>query len=280
MSICRFDNDRVGVARDGMVYDLTDALAGAPAEPVLATQRYLLPLPPATLASLPARPLADVTLLSPVRAPGKILAAPDNYRAHAREMQADPSASFGRTPVPLEQAGLFLKAPSSLVGPAAGIVRRFPDRRTDYEVELVAIIGKEADCVAPQQALDFVAGYAVGLDITVRGPEDRSFRKSLDSYTVVGPWMTEASDIPDPQRLTMTLWLNGEQKQHTGLDDMVTDVRGLIAYASRFAVLRPGDMIFTGTPAGVGPIHGGDVIVADIDAIGRMEVHVRDYAGR
>jgi 2,4-diketo-3-deoxy-L-fuconate hydrolase len=125
--------------------------------------------------------------------------------------------------------------------------------------------------------LDVVAGYAIGLDITVRGPEDRSFRKSLDTYTVVGPWMTSADAISDPQTLTMSLKLNGETRQHTVLSDMITDVRGLIAYASTFAVLNPGDMIFTGTPSGVGAIKHGDIIDAEIDGIGRMQVSVRDY---
>jgi 2-keto-4-pentenoate hydratase/2-oxohepta-3-ene-1,7-dioic acid hydratase in catechol pathway len=194
-------------------------------------------------------------------------------------MQADASASFGRVPMALDQAGLFLKAVSSLVGPSAGVTRRFPARRTDYEVELVAIIGAEAADLDPRQALDVVAGYAIGLDITVRGPEDRSFRKSLDTYTVVGPWMTTADVIPDPQILTMSLKVNGALKQQTVLTDMVTDVRGLIAYASTFAMLKPGDMIFTGTPAGVGPIQHGDVILAEIDGIGHMQVAVRDYAG-
>jgi 2-keto-4-pentenoate hydratase/2-oxohepta-3-ene-1,7-dioic acid hydratase in catechol pathway len=277
MNLCRFNDDRVGLVRGQTVHDVTSLVGAAPGEPVLAARRLLASVTDAEIAKLPTRPLASVTLLSPIRAPSKILAAPDNYRAHAAEMTANAAASFGRVPMPLEQAGLFLKAVSSLVGPSAGIVRRFPERRTDYEVELVAIIGAEASDIAPAAALDIVAGYAIGLDITVRGPEDRSFRKSLDSYTVVGPWMTDAASIPDPQALSMSLTLNGDVKQQTLLTDMVTDVRGLIAYASTFATLRPGDMIFTGTPAGVGPIQGGDVIAAAIDGIGRMDVRVRDH---
>jgi 2,4-diketo-3-deoxy-L-fuconate hydrolase len=246
---------------------------------VLAARRLLSATSNDVIARTPTQPLDSVTLLSPIRTPGKILAAADNYRAHSKEMQADASASFGRVPMALDQAGLFLKAVSSLVGPSAGVTRRFPARRTDYEVELVAIIGKEAADLDPRQALDVVAGYAIGLDITVRGPEDRSFRKSLDTYTVVGPWMTTAEVIPDPQILTMSLKVNGALKQQTVLTDMVTDVRGLIAYASTFAMLKPGDMIFTGTPAGVGPIQHGDMILAEIDGIGHMQVAVRDYAG-
>jgi 2-keto-4-pentenoate hydratase/2-oxohepta-3-ene-1,7-dioic acid hydratase in catechol pathway len=279
MNICRFNDDRIGLVRGTSVHDVTRLVGVSNVEPVLAARRLLSTMSNDVIARTPAQPLDSVTLLSPIRTPAKILAAPDNYRAHSKEMQADASASFGRVPMALDQAGLFLKAVSSLVGPSAGVTRRFPARRTDYEVELVAIIGAEAADLDPRQALDVVAGYAIGLDITVRGPEDRSFRKSLDTYTVVGPWMTTADVIPDPQILTMSLKVNGALKQQTVLTDMVTDVRGLIAYASTFAMLKPGDMIFTGTPAGVGPIQHGDVILAEIDGIGHMQVAVRDYAG-
>jgi 2,4-diketo-3-deoxy-L-fuconate hydrolase len=279
MNICRFNDDRIGLVRGTSVHDVTRLIGVSSVEPVLAARRLLKATSDDVIARTPTQPLDSVTLLSPIRTPGKILAAPDNYRAHSKEMQADASASFGRVPMALDQAGLFLKAVSSLVGPSAGVTRRFPARRTDYEVELVAIIGAEAADLDPRQALDVVAGYAIGLDITVRGPEDRSFRKSLDTYTVVGPWMTTADVIPDPQILTMSLKVSGALKQQTVLTDMVTDVRGLIAYASTFAMLKPGDMIFTGTPAGVGPIQHGDVILAEIDGIGHMQVAVRDYAG-
>jgi 2,4-diketo-3-deoxy-L-fuconate hydrolase len=280
MNICRFNDDRIGLVRGTNVHDVSRLVGVSSVEPVLAARRLLKATSDDVIARTPTQPLDSVTLLSPIRTPGKILAAPDNYRAHSKEMQADASASFGRVPMALDQAGLFLKAVSSLVGPSAGVTRRFPARRTDYEVELVAIIGAEAADLDPRQALDVVAGYAIGLDITVRGPEDRSFRKSLDTYTVVGPWMTTADVVPDPQILTMSLKVNGALKQQTVLTDMVTDVRGLIAYASTFAMLKPGDMIFTGTPAGVGPIQHGDVILAEIDGIGHMQVAVRDYAGR
>jgi 2-keto-4-pentenoate hydratase/2-oxohepta-3-ene-1,7-dioic acid hydratase in catechol pathway len=278
MRLCRFNDARVGLVDNGRVHDVSSLIDMSVPEPILAAIKAGRSFSAAELKRVPDYAVSDVALLPPVCAPRKILAAPDNYRAHAAEMQGDKDASFGRVPTPLDQAGLFLKAVSSLVGQSHGIVRRFPSRRTDYEVELVAIIGAEGSNVPRERALDLVAGYAIGLDITVRGPEDRSFRKSLDTYTVVGPWMTVAAKIPDPQALSMSLKLNGELKQQTGLDDMVTDVAGLIAYASTFATLQPGDMIFTGTPSGVGPIKGGDVITAEIDAIGQMQVAVRDHS--
>jgi 2,4-diketo-3-deoxy-L-fuconate hydrolase len=277
MNLCRYNDDCVGLVIGSVVHDVTRYIPAGTAEPVLTAVQAVAALSERDINRAPRHALDSVTLLSPIRCPGKILAAPDNYKAHAAEMQADPAASFGRTPTPLDKAGLFLKAQSSLIGPSAGVVRRFPERRTDYEVELVAIIGRQASDIRPEQALDIVAGYAIGLDITVRGPEDRSFRKSLDTYTVVGPWMTSADAIPDPQQLSMSLHSNGALKQQTLLNDMVTDVRGLIAYCSTFAALKPGDMIFTGTPSGVGPIQHGDVLTAEIDRIGRMQVAVRDH---
>jgi 2,4-diketo-3-deoxy-L-fuconate hydrolase len=276
MHLCRFNDARLGLVQDDRIFDITSRIDASAPEPVLAAAG--LALSAGDLKGLPSFPPSEVSLLAPIRAPGKIFAAPDNYKAHTAEMLADPAASFGRTPTPLDQAGLFLKAASSLVGPSQGIVRRFPARRTDYEVELVAIIGRRGSDVPRARALEMVAGYAIGLDITVRGPEDRSFRKSLDTYTVVGPWMTPAAMIPDPQALAMSLKVNGETRQQTRLDDMITDVAGLIAYASTFATLNPGDMIFTGTPSGVGPIKGGDTLLAEIGTIGQMQVAVRDHA--
>jgi 2,4-didehydro-3-deoxy-L-rhamnonate hydrolase len=280
MKICRFNDSRIGLVRDTTVHDVTRLVPETGREPVLAAKEELASVSERDLARMPTQPLDSVALLAPIRMPRKILAAPDNYQVHAAEMHDDPAVSFGRTVMPLDQAGLFLKAPSSLTGPSGGIVRRFPKRRTDYEVELVAIVGKDASNVEPEHALDVLAGYAIGLDVTMRGPEDRSFRKSIDSYTVVGPWMTSAETIPDPRALLMSLRLNGELRQRTILSDMIVHVRNLVAYASKFGTLNPGDMIFTGTPAGVGPIKGGDVILAEISDIGKMEVTVREYEAR
>lgn len=176
----------------------------------------------------------------------------------------------------LHEAGFFLKATSSLVGPSEGIVLRFPDRRTDHEVEAVAVIGDIVTTpVSAAEALDHVAGYSIGLDITLRGPEERSLRKSIDTYAVLGPWLVTADEIPDLSRLTMRLSLNGSLRQSVRLSEMLFDVAEQIVCASQFYTLYPGDLIYTGTPAGVGPIHSGDMINAEIEFIGQMSVHVR-----
>jgi len=266
MKIVRFDDNRVGVVRGDNVHDIT-----------AQTEDKLVPSVPGNVDRLPSRPLAAVRLLSPVRAPGKIVAAPLNYKAHIEEMQRS-NVSPGHNLADIEKAGLFLKATSSLVGPSQGIAQRFLDRRTDYEVELVAIIGKEASEVSRKRALEYVAGYCLGLDMTVRGTEDRSFRKSIDSYTVLGPWLTTADELPDPQNVQLTLKQNGELKQNTNTSDMVWDLAKLIEFATRFYTLHPGDVFMTGTPAGVGPIRPGDVLVASSPQLGSMEVHVREFS--
>jgi len=265
VKLCRFDENRVGIVRGDLVFDITRHAGGK-----------LLPSVPSGLAKLPCKPLHSVRLLSPVRSPGKILAAPVNYKAHIAEMQKS-NVSPGHNIWDIEKAGLFLKASSSLVGPSQGIAQRFIDRRTDFEVELVAVIGRETSMVAKKDALKYVAGYCMGLDITVRGSEDRSFRKSIDSYTVLGPWLTSADEVPDPQKLRLSVRQNGELRQDTSTSDMLWDVARLIEFATSFYTLHPGDALFTGTPAGVGPIRPGDVLVASSDVLGSMEVKVREY---
>jgi 2-keto-4-pentenoate hydratase/2-oxohepta-3-ene-1,7-dioic acid hydratase in catechol pathway len=271
MKICRFDDNRVGIVRDDQVLDVT-----AQADPGTC-----IPTLPACLdlERCARRPLASVRLLSPVRAPGKIVAAPVNYRAHIEEMHKS-NVSPGHNIPDIDRAGLFLKATSSLVGPAEGISQRFLDRRTDYEVELVVVFGREASEISRGEALDYVAGYCVGLDVTVRGTEDRSFRKSIDSYTVLGPWLTTADEIPDPDRLQLTLHQNGELRQNTSTSDLLFGVKRLIEFATSFYTMHPGDVLFTGTPAGVGPIKPGDRLRAACEGLGAMAVEVREFRSK
>ena len=223
-------------------------------------------------------PLSDVALLSPIRNPTKILAAPNNFREHSAEMNASGTVKSSLM-ASMDEVGFFLKATSSLVGPSEGIAVRFPERRTDYEVEAVIVIGEVVrEPISASDALKYVAGYGVGLDITLRGPEERSQRKSIDSYTVFGPWLVTVDEVPDLSLLNMRLSVNGDQRQSVSLSDMLFNAAEQIAYASRFYTLYPGDLIYTGTPSGVGPIRGGDVIRAEIESIGSMEVKVRNFS--
>jgi 2-keto-4-pentenoate hydratase/2-oxohepta-3-ene-1,7-dioic acid hydratase in catechol pathway len=175
----------------------------------------------------------------------------------------------------IHTAGLFLKATSSLAGPGDGVAIQQPERRTDHEVELAFVIGRAARNVSHADALQYVAGYSVGLDISLRGPEERSFRKSVDSYSVLGPWLVTADEIPDPGNLDICIEVNGQLRQQSNTRFMILNVARLVELASSFYTLHPGDIVFTGTPEGVSPIVPGDRIAATIEQIGTMEVSVR-----
>jgi 2-keto-4-pentenoate hydratase/2-oxohepta-3-ene-1,7-dioic acid hydratase in catechol pathway len=171
--------------------------------------------------------------------------------------------------------GLFLKANGSLSGPSQGIVLRMTERQIDHEVELGVVIGKEGANIMRGDALRHVAGYAVALDITPHGKEERSLRKSCATYSVLGPWLVTADEIPDPGNLDLQLEVNGEVRQKGNTEQMIRDVATMIEYASSFYTLYPGDIFLSGTPAGVGPMKPGDQLVASIERVGSMRVAVR-----
>lgn len=280
MKICRFNDGRVGIVRDRRVFDVTAQAHAASStrsnnqDLVIAALPGLRRLADAEIAACPAHPIESVRLQSPILAPGKIVAAPVNYQAHIQEMHAS-NISPGHSIPEIGKAGLFLKANSSLAGPSQGIALRFPDRRTDHEIELVAIIGESANQVSHADGLKAVAGYCLGLDITLRGPEDRSFRKSIDGYSILGPWLTTHDEIQDPQNLQLSLHNNDELRQNTSTADMIYDVARIIEFASSFYTLHPGDIVFTGTPQGVGPIVPGDHLRAHCAELGTINVAVR-----
>ncbi len=279
MKICRFNRDRIGLIDERGLLDATELLDRRPAWPLPAGDWIVrqIPdlLPRLRLArDLPRLPLDSVRLDSPVANPGKIIGAPLNYRAHIEEANAQPAISHGKTFTSLDQLGLFLKAGSSLVGPSEEVRLRFPDRRTDHEVELAVVIGREARCISRQRALDHVLGYCIGLDMTVRGPEMPGYRKSVDTYAVLGPWIVTADEIDDPHALELSLDVNGERRQRSSTRYMIFDVARLIEYASSFYTLHPGDVIMTGTPEGVSQVFPGDLMHARIERIGEMRVRV------
>ncbi|MES2260906.1 MAG: fumarylacetoacetate hydrolase family protein [Pseudomonadota bacterium] len=283
MKICRFGDNRLGVLYGDEVRDVSAALE------ILPAGRYPFPRHDLLIAHLdairarivelaPQAPVvagADLLLRSPVANPGKIIAAPVNYRKHLQEVLNDPDLHHDNQISHIERAGLFLKATSSVVGAADGVALIKPDRRNDHEVELAVVIGRAARNVSREAALDYVAGYCIGLDITIRGPEERSFRKSPDSYTVLGPWLVTADELPQPGKLSFSILVNGELRQQSNTADLILGVPELIEFASSFYTLQPGDVILTGTPEGVASIKPGDVMLAEIEGIGRMEVAVR-----
>jgi 2,4-diketo-3-deoxy-L-fuconate hydrolase len=290
MKICRFDDDRLGVVIGDMVHDVTKAQ-----DEIRAAARYdmkgdavIAALPQwrkrieEMAARAPGQPVSGVKLLSPVARPSKAMAAPVNYAKHVAEMAVrtdirKPDAPPKRTPSKIGEQGIFLKANSAIVGASEGIPIRFPDRINEHELELVIIIGKQGSDIPKEKALEYVAGYALGFDMTTRGSEDRSFRKSIDGYAPIGPWLVTADEFGDPGNVTATLHVNGELRQTAETKDLIFDVPTLIEFASSFYTLRPGDVFFTGSPAGVGPVKPGDVLRAQCDRIGTLEIKTRAH---
>jgi 2-keto-4-pentenoate hydratase/2-oxohepta-3-ene-1,7-dioic acid hydratase in catechol pathway len=277
MRIARFDDNRVGIVRDDGIHDVTAALDALPAH------RYPFPPHDALISNLdllrsakPNRVVAieKAKLLSPVANPGKIMAAPVNYTRHLEEVLKDKGIHHGNLINEIHQAGLFLKATSSLAGAGEGVRLVHTDRRNDHEVELAVVIGRQGRDIAAADALGHVAGYCIGLDMTIRGPEERSFRKSPDTYTVLGPWLVTADEIADPSSLNLKIEVNGIKKQAANTRELILGVPELIAWASSFYTLHPGDVLLTGTPQGVGPVKPGDVMVASVQGVGEMRVAV------
>jgi 2-keto-4-pentenoate hydratase/2-oxohepta-3-ene-1,7-dioic acid hydratase in catechol pathway len=288
MKLCRYDDDRLGIVIGDMVHDVTAAQTeiraatpyAAKVDPVIAA----LPAWRARLeqmaAAAPGKPIAQVKLLSPVARPPKILAAPTNYGKHVEEMQKfrDTIPGLSRFSPDIEKAGIFLKSNTSLVGPSEGVPMRFPDRRNDHEAEIVLIIGKQGSDIPREKAYEYIAGYALGLDMTARGQEDRSFRKSIDGYTVLGPWMVTADEIPDPANVPFNLHVNNEKRQDSNTSFLIFDIPRLIEFASTFYTLYPGDLYYTGTPEGVGPVKPGDWIsLKSLPQLGELRILVRAH---
>jgi 2-keto-4-pentenoate hydratase/2-oxohepta-3-ene-1,7-dioic acid hydratase in catechol pathway len=278
--IARFGKDRVGLVLEDGVHDVSSVLKSLPAH------RFPFPRHDALIAGLKklrapmkkaaakSRPVRTDKFLSPVANPGKIMAAPVNYTKHLEEVLKDKGIHHGNLISEIHKAGIFLKATSSVVGPAEGVRLVHTDRRNDHEVELAVVIGKSGRNISAESALGHVAGYCIGLDMTIRGPEERSFRKSPDSYTVLGPWLVTADEIPDPGALSLSISVNGEERQNANTRDLILSVPQLIAWASSFYTLHPGDVLLTGTPQGVGPVKPGDVMEASIERIGTMRIEV------
>ena len=272
MRLVIFDDLRMGVLADGQVYDVSDVVGARADEwpPVfwvraVANFGRLRPKIEAAVTRGKGRPLETVRLRAPVLFPSKVIAAPVNYRLHMQEMGVDD---------PIDQFGVFLKAPSSIIGPDEIIRLPYLDRRTDYEAEVGFVVGRTAKDVKAADALPYIFGYTCVMDITVRGKEDRSTRKSFDTFTPVGPVLVTADEIPDPQNIGFTLWLNGVVKQHANTSDMFWGMAKLVEYASHVMTLYPGDLVTTGTPQGVGPITPGDEVTIEVERIGRMSVRV------
>ncbi|MGW6460585.1 fumarylacetoacetate hydrolase family protein [Streptomyces sp. NPDC055078] len=205
-------------------------------------------------------PCADVRLLAPV-APGKIVAVGRNYADHIAEM------GVGAPAVPR----LFLKPPSAVIGPGAPIRYPVQSHQVEYEAELAVVIGRTARGVSAADALDYVFGYTCANDVTARDIQKAdgqpSWAKAFDTFCPLGPWI--ATDL-DPTALEIECRVNGERRQHASTALLISPVAALIEYISAAVTLEPGDVILTGTPAGVGPVVPGDVVAVSVTGIGTL----------
>lgn len=208
---------------------------------------------------------AEVVWLSPVE-PETIIALGLNYADHAREL------SLGSQDEPL----VFLKGPGSVIG-HRGVTRRPAGVKfMHYECELAVVIGRPARDVSRADALQHVAGYCVANDYAIRDYLENWYRPNLrvknrDGGTVLGPWLVDASDVPDPGNLDLRTYVNGKLVQHGNTRDLITDVPGLIEYLSSFMTLSSGDVILTGTPEGVVNVNEGDEVICEIEGLGRLQ---------
>lgn len=266
----------VGLVKDGKVISATSAIDGLPTDTNEVIGRFeefrdrfkaLEGSADGWIA------LQDVKLLSPVTRPGKILAIGLNYADHIAEAGRE-------TP---KQQVWFIKASSSISGPFDPIqVPKASPNTLDYEAELVAVIGKGGRHISREEAPAAVAGFCVGNDVSVREWQGHSpqwsLAKSFDTHSPIGPWITMTDEVADPHGLDIKAIVNGEVRQHSNTGNLVFDVWDQIAYLSQAMTLEPGDLIFTGTPGGVGwlaeprfVLRDGDVVRIEIEKLGHIE---------
>ena len=272
MKITRFDQGQIGVVVGDRIVGVSDLLGGdVQAWPPVAMNRLIADFTrwkPAfeAAAQRPGVPLSSVKLQTPVPAASKVIAYPINYHAHGIEMGRETRANH---------LGFFLKPPSSLCGASDDIVLpALPERRIDHECELAIVIGTRCRDVKREDWASVVFGYSCLMDIVVRGKEERVARKAYDSFCPVGPWIVTSDELGDPTALQGRLWVNDELRQDANTRDLVLDIPGMIEVASHIMTLEPGDIIACGTPAGVGPIKGGDVVRIEFERIGGMTMKV------
>ena len=218
------------------------------------------------------------TVLAPLPRPGKVICLGINYRDHAAE---------SGLPVPAEPV-VFSKAPTSVIGPGAAIVLPEASEQVDYEVELAFVIGRRAKLVKARQAMDYVAGYTVLNDVSARDYQREKpggqwhLAKSFDTFCPIGPWILTADEIADPHNLALSCAVSGELMQSSNTSQMIFRIPEVVEYLSRVFTLEPGDVVGTGTPAGVGFVRTpprylrrGDVVGCTIQEIGTLENPVR-----
>jgi 2-keto-4-pentenoate hydratase/2-oxohepta-3-ene-1,7-dioic acid hydratase in catechol pathway len=272
MKLCTFDQGQgpqLGVIAEDKVIPVTPGLTMIQLIADWSARRVEVE---AALASGAGLDLASVSLKAPVLRPGKVFAIGLNYADHVKESGME---------MPKEQVW-FTKAVTSVNGPYEPVQIPVVSQFVDYEVELVAVIGKGGRRIPKEQALEHVFGYCVGNDLTERMWQHRtpqwSLGKSFDTHAPIGPWITTTDEVTDPHCLDIRCWVNGEERQSSNTEHLVFDLCQQIEQLSGAMTLEPGDLIFTGTPGGIGAamnprqfLKAGDVVRCEIATLGAIE---------
>jgi 2-keto-4-pentenoate hydratase/2-oxohepta-3-ene-1,7-dioic acid hydratase in catechol pathway len=291
MKICHYNSNQAGVVEGDKVYPIGAALVKGGH----VRDRYTMLGVINALANEPAAmqcardamktaapvPLASVKLLAPILNPGSLWAAAANYKAHQAEMKIK-MGSADRTELSKDDlmAEFFLKPTSSIIGPGDTVILPKVSKDVDFECELCAVIGKKARHVTEEKALDYVFGYTICWDLSQRDPwgrgrqNTRNIRKGFDTFTALGPWIVTRDEIEEPQNLSINVEQNGKLAMTAHTSDMICGIREHIRFLSSCLTLRPGDLITTGTPAGVKKLADGDKLKGSIEKIGTMELRV------
>ena len=280
MKIANFNQGRIGIVDGDAIADVSDIIAYDPVSwPPTGMLRFIASfdqLKPRIRERLPTAErvsLSKALLNCPIAWPNKVIAYPANYHAHIGEMKTGTGliSKFDAS-----GQGFFLKSNSSLSGPNDPIVLpALPDREIHHECELAIVIGKGGRSIPRERALEHIFGYSCLIDVVVRGKEERVMRKSFDSFCPMGPYLTTADEVPRYDDIALELKVNGELRQKANTRDLIVGVPEMIAMASSVMTLYPGDVIASGTPAGVGPLRSGDRVTIRIAGVGEMALDVR-----
>jgi 2-keto-4-pentenoate hydratase/2-oxohepta-3-ene-1,7-dioic acid hydratase in catechol pathway len=279
MKLCHYDNNQAGFVVGNRVHNIGDALIKS----ALANNPTALQVACDAASGSGGVDLNTVKLLAPITNPGSLWAAAANYYAHRAEM-VERMGSSNRQVVNKDDlmAEFFLKTTSSIIGPGDTIVLPKISKLVDFECELCAVIGKRARKVSEPQALDYVFGYTICWDISQRDPwgkgmhNTRNIRKGFDTFSALGPWIVTRDEIDEPQNLSIKVLQNGKEAMVAHTSDMICGLREHIRFLTSCLTLRPGDLITTGTPAGVSKLHDGDRLHGTIEKIGSMELFVKN----
>ena len=295
MKLCQYDEHQAGAVRGERVFPVGAALVAAghlrrgysmqEVIEALANQPQAMQCAREAADEKKSIPLGSVRLLAPIENPPSIWAAAANYKAHAAEMLAA-SGGPDRSRLGKDElmAEFFLKPSSSIIGPGGTILLPKISKDVDYEAELCAVIGTRARRVSEAQALEHVFGYTICWDISQRDPwgrgrqNTRNIRKGFDTFTALGPWIVTRDELPEPQDVRIEVELNGRPAMTAHTRDMICGLRDHIRFLSHVLTLRPGDLITTGTPAGVAKLAPGDKLRGRIERIGEMTLNVESEA--